>query len=218
MDIVGKLPVVPVSVYSDYTCPWCYVGLQRLERAKRHAADKVTLDVVWKPFEIHPDVPAEGLPFLGLSYPPDRLSAMLDYLQRIAPEEGLDFTKRLQIARLANTHRALLVSAYTQAEEPEAFDRLHRKLFHAYFTEGKDIGDAGVLREIAMAARLDIGRMELALAAGDYESEIEKTTAEARRRGITGTPTFTFGNHQPPVPGAQPTEVLLQAIQQTLGY
>ncbi|NIP60570.1 MAG: DsbA family protein, partial [Gemmatimonadetes bacterium] len=61
--------IVPVSVYSDYTCPWCYVGLRRLDRLREELPEGLELDVTWRPFEIHPEVPREGMPVEDLGYP-----------------------------------------------------------------------------------------------------------------------------------------------------
>ena len=61
---------VNLDVFSDYTCPWCYVGWARLESALRRVPEGVNVDVRWRPYEIHAEVPPEGMPVEDLPYPP----------------------------------------------------------------------------------------------------------------------------------------------------
>lgn len=203
---------VAVAVYSDYTCPWCYIGTVRLDRLESDLPEGVELDVEWKPFEIHPEVPAEGMPVEELGYPPDRWEAMTRELERQAREEGLEMGNR---PKVSNTHRALVASAWAQAEEPEGFEDFHRILFRTYFADGRDLGDPEVLADAAREAGLDVERMNEALEGGEYEEALERTAAEARRLGITGTPTYVFGGRYAAV-GAQPVEGLRRAMEAAL--
>lgn len=200
---------IPVAVYSDYTCPWCYIGLARLEALRSEMAGTAELTVQWKPFEIHPEVPADGMPVAALGYPPEHWEMMMANLRRAAEAEGLAMANR---PKVSNTHRALVASAYAQAEEPEHFERFHHALFRAYFGEGRDLGDPAVVRDVARRSGLDVERMDGALAAGSYEAALRETTEEARRRGITGTPTFVFADRYAAV-GAQPAEELRRVVE-----
>ncbi len=204
--------VLPVTVYSDYTCPWCYIGARRLEKLEEQLGDDVKLQVEWKPFEIHPEVPAEGMPVSDLPYPKEQWEMMMENLRKQAALEGLEMGNR---PKVSNTHHALVASAYVQAEEPDAFEAFHKGLFRAYFTDGRDIGDATVVRDVAREGGVDVEQMEAALEAGTYETSLRQTTAEARQYGITGTPTYVFGGRYAAV-GAQPTEALRQAVETTL--
>lgn len=208
MTQTAERRVIPVSVYSDYTCPWCYIGLERLERLKEQVGDRVELRTEWEPFEIHPEVPPEGMPVSDLPYPPEQWEMMMENLRQVAAQEGLQMGNR---PKVSNTHRALVASAYAQAEEPEHFEDFHRNLFRAYFEQGRDLGDPEVIREVATASGLDTERMERALDAGTYEGSLGDTSARARRYGITGTPTFVFADRYAAV-GAQPTEELRRVV------
>lgn len=203
---------IPVTVYSDYTCPWCYVGARRLERLREELAGEVGLRVEWRPFEIHPEVPPEGMPVEDLPYTPEQWEVMTEALRRHAEAEGLDLGSR---PKVSNTHRALLAATYAQAEEPERFEEFHEALFRAYFAEGRDLGDAAVIRAVARESGMDVEGMEDALEDGRYEPVLEETTTEARRRGITGTPTFVFGDRYAAV-GAQPVEALRRGVEAVL--
>lgn len=204
----GRRHSVTLDVYSDYTCPWCYVGWARLEKALATVGGEVDVDVTWHPFEIHPGVPPEGMPVSELGYPPERWEQMQEALAASAAAEGLEVGNR---PKVSNTHRALVASVYAQTEEPERFPAFHEALFVGYFAEGRDLGDPAVVRTLAERAGLDVAAMEAALEEGRYETALSATTARTRALGITGTPTFVFDEKFAAV-GAQPAEVLVQAF------
>ncbi len=199
---------VHLDVFSDYTCPWCYVGWARLESALRSVPEGVDVDVRWRPYEIHAEVQPEGMPVEDLPYSPEQWAQMQEALRRSAAEEGLDVGKR---PKVSNTHRALMAGEYARVEEAERFPAFHEALFKGYFAEGRDLGDPAVVEDIARSSGLDVGRMTKALDGGEYEGAITATTETARQLGITGTPTYVFDKRFVVV-GAQPTEALLQAI------
>jgi len=203
---------VSVAVYSDYTCPWCYVGARRLERLEEELPPRVVLDVTWKPFEIHPEVPPEGMPVEELGYPEEQWRRMQEHLRRQAAEEGIEVGNR---PKVSNTHQALAASIYAQEEEGDRFAPFHEGLFRAYFTEGRDLGDEEVILAVAREAGLDADALARALEEGRYEPVLEATSREARNRGITGTPTFVFGSRYGAV-GAQPVEGLRRALERAL--
>jgi predicted DsbA family dithiol-disulfide isomerase len=184
----------------------------RLERAAELLRGRVRLEPLWRPFEIHPEVPVAGRPLSSLPYTPDELAAMMENLRRHAAAEGLAFAARSPHSLLANTHRALAAGAYAQREEPERFAEFHHALFRAAFTEDRNVGDPGVLRAVAAASGLDLARLDAALDAGTYEPALREAAAEARRRGITAVPSFDFGGGRLLV-GAHPPEALAQAAE-----
>jgi len=206
------LRTVRLEVFSDYTCPWCYVGWARLENALRRLPDGVSTSIDWRPFEIHPEVPLDGMPVEDLPYPPDVWAQMQDALRRSAAEEGLDVGMR---PKVSNTHRALAAGAYAQAEEPETFPAFHERLFKGYFAEGGDLGDPTVVDRLATEAGIDTQQMNEALSAGRYEAALTHASQDARMMGISGTPTFVF-DRRFATSGAQPTETLLRAFDAAL--
>lgn len=215
----SETTTVELEVFSDYTCPWCYIGWARLERALREvrdgeAGDGVEVDVSWRPFEIHPDVPPEGMSVEELPYPPEVWSRMQDALARNAADEGLEVGER---PKVSNTHRALAAGAYAQAEEPERFPGFHERLFKAYFAEGQDLGDPAVIEAVARSARLDLVRLRRSLDGGSFDRAIAETGEDARRMGITGTPTFVFDGRLAAA-GAQPVSVLVEALDRVVRW
>lgn len=199
---------IRLEVFSDYTCPWCYVGWARLEAALARLPDDLSVEVEWRPFEIHPEVPPEGMPVEDLPYPPDVWARMQDALKQAAASEGLEVGAR---PKVANTRRALMAGAWAQDAHPGIFPRFHERLFTAYFAEGRDLGEAAVLDELAADVGLDVEEMRTALDDGPWSAALELASADARAMGITGTPTFVL-DRRFGLSGAQPAETLLEAI------
>ena len=187
----------------------------RLEQAVGVVSDRTRVRVLWRPFEIHPDVPAGGLPLSALPYTAGELSAMIDNLRRQAAGEGLDFSGLGGERGLINTHRALLAGCYAQEVEPERFDTFHHALFRAHFTEGRNINDDEVLGSLAASSGLDAVQMMAALFEGTFEEVLRETAAEAGRGSITAVPAFRFDGRRLIV-GAQPAAALAKAVEKIL--
>ena len=135
-------PGLKITVFSDYICPFCYIGDARLNRL-RHEYD---LKVNWCFLEIHPETPAEGMHVSKLGYEDAIWKQMVTTLHAMAKEEGLlfkihDFT--------TNSRSALLLAEAVKRERSELFYELHNRLFESLFVDGENIGDRDVLRKIA---------------------------------------------------------------------
>jgi predicted DsbA family dithiol-disulfide isomerase len=178
-------------------------------------SDRARVRVVWKPFEIHPEVPSGGMPLSALPYTAEELSAMIDNLRQHAVAEGLDFSGLGGERGLVNTHRALLAGCYAQEDEPKRFEGFHHAIFRAHFTEGSDINDDEVLKGLAASSGLDVERMMAALDGSTLEEVLRSTTAEAGRRGVTAVPAFRF-NDRHLIVGAQPASALAKAVERIL--
>lgn len=161
------------------------------------------IDVTWKGFEIHPQLPVGGLSrdmlFRGSSF-----RQVEESLKRLADEAGLTLKSPRTIA---NTRMALEAAEF--AREHGAFAELHRRLFEAYFQEGANISEIEVLIKLANDIGMDGVELRQALAERRYREKLEETTDDAHRCGVSGTPTFFIGDRC--VVGAQPYENLRQA-------
>jgi predicted DsbA family dithiol-disulfide isomerase len=193
---------VTVYMYGDYVCPFTYIGDARLRRL----AWEGRLDVRWRPFEIRPAVPPEGLPVRLAGFPPEEWAATVAKVGEMAADMELplsvpDF--------LANSHGALQVAEFARDLGREVFETVHGALFRAYFAEGRNLGDHDVLLAVAREAGLDVGAVESSLEDSRYEDELRRAAQEAERYEITGTPTFLFGRFK--VVGAAPQAVLRDA-------
>lgn len=201
-----------VEVFSDYTCPWCYIGHARLERLRRQERGALELEVTWRPFEIHPDVPEEGMPVEELPYSREKWETMMERLREQAESEGLEIGNRPFVS---NTHEALMAGTWVQSERRDRFPAFHEGLFRAYFAEGRELGDRSVILDVARESGVDPDDLDAALDRGAGEDALEDTRREARRLGISGTPTFVFGGTHAAV-GARPVEALRRAAGRAL--
>lgn len=197
-----------VTVFSDYICPFCYVGDARLEKLKEH----YDLEVDWSFFEIHPDNPPEGKPVSELGYPPEQWQRMMANLEAMVDADGLELAPR---TFTTNSHRALLLAEAAKDLDADIFDRLHKRLFTAYFAETKNIGDEAVLREIAREVGMPDDAVERAFSDESLEQRLKQQQTRAAMLGIQGVPGFLFGKYF--VSGAVPVETLITAAEYSTG-
>ncbi len=203
-----------VEIWSDVVCPWCYIGKRRFEAALQsfeHAGD---VEVEWRSFELNPH--ASSVEESSLEERLSRKYGMTLEQARsanarvtaAAAAEGLDF--RLDIARAGNTldaHR-LIHAAAEVGRQGEVKERL----MQAYFTEGRPIGSADTLTELAEEAGLDRDRAVAALASDELAAAVRADEREAAALGINGVPFFVVDRRYG-VSGAQPSELLLEVLQ-----
>ncbi|MFQ5508301.1 MAG: DsbA family protein [Leptospirillia bacterium] len=194
-----------VTVFSDYVCPFCYVADRRLARL----GEQFDLEVTWRPIEIHPNTPPEGMPLADLGYPRDLWDKMMTHLVNMAAEEKIVLGER---THTYNSHKALLLSESARDAGGDTFTRLHGALFHAYLGQGKNISDIDILRAIATDAGMDEATFERALIEPEYENRLRENYVAARRHGVTGVPAFLIGDKV--IAGAVPLNTLITAAQE----
>ena len=208
-----------IEVYSDVICPWCYIGRRRLEKALAEA-DVTDVRVVWRAYELNPDMPPGGISraeYRTRKFGSLERSRELDArVTAAAVAEGLpiDFD---QIERTPNTfdaHRLIWLAGQDPSTEGLQ-DHLAGALFHAYFAEGLDVGAAEVLSRIAGECGLDTARVDAFLASKEGTTEVLEQEAHARALGIDSVPTFVLDGRYV-ITGAQPAPLLADAIRQVL--
>ncbi len=172
-----------IVAYSDYVCPWCYIGFRRIEQLQRAFG----VHVEWRPFELHPETPKTGARLDGRMGGFARARAYAENIVGIATDSGIDMRMP---AVISNSHRALEAAEF--ARESGGFEAMHSGLFAAYFEEGRDIGDPDVLCEIARACGVDDQGLRQALADETHAARVDELTEVARRDEIMSTPTFVF--------------------------
>jgi predicted DsbA family dithiol-disulfide isomerase len=204
-----------IDVVSDVVCPWCYLGQKRLEHAIAAAAD-VDVSVTWRPYQLDPTIPAEGMDrkaYMRAKFgSEERLREAHARLEALGRDVGIDYAfDAINVS--PNTLDAHRVIRWAGAENPETQNRLVRRLFKLYFEEGKNVGDRAVLVQAAKEAGMDAAVVE-SLLAGDADREgVAEEAATASRMGITGVPCFLF-ERKYAVMGAQEVSTLSDAIRQ----
>jgi Predicted dithiol-disulfide isomerase involved in polyketide biosynthesis len=191
-----------LTIFSDYVCPWCYVGQGVVNRLS--AEREVEID--WRPFYLRPDTPPEGMDL------PDYVKAHMAEtnarLKQMATTAGLEmvFATRMPNTRLAH-------EATEYAREKGKLIEFHRLVFDQFYGHGRDISHWDVLREAAVAAGLDADEMQREVEAGKYTELVNAQVEEAQEIGVSGVPTYVL-NGRYAIVGAQPYEAFLQALQQ----
>ncbi|MDH5738903.1 MAG: DsbA family oxidoreductase [Nitrospira sp.] len=203
-----------VDVYSDVICPWCYVGKRRLERALQQVGATVKTRVVWKPFQLNPTMPQQGMDrrqYLDAKFGgPEAAQSIYDQVAAAGAAERIPFAFD-RIARTPNTFSAhrLIWLAGRQGKQ----DALVEALFHRYFVEGGDIGSIETLSLAAAQAGLDRAAVETFLAGDEGVETVKAEEVAGHRLGIRGVPYFVInGAHA--LSGAQPPEQFLAVFRQ----
>ncbi|MCC7117746.1 MAG: DsbA family oxidoreductase [Anaerolineales bacterium] len=190
-----------LTVYSDYVCPWCYVGqgvVTQLEQAYQ-------VEVEWRPYYLRPDTPPEGLPL------PDyvlraRANGSEDRLAQLANQNGLTYRPS---DRLYNTRLAHEATEY--AREHGQANEFHRLVFEQVFVAGADPANWSVLRSTAEAAGLNGAEMQTAVESGKYTQAVADQVQMAYQIGVQSVPTYVI-NDKYAIVGAQPYEAFKQAL------
>ncbi len=194
-----------VTVFSDYICPFCYIGFYRVEQLKKN----YDLEVEWRPFEIHPETPKEGMDLNNLPYPKEYLDMMKANIKKLADDVGIS----LKLSeKLPNSRIALYLSEF--ARKKGKFDDFHKLVFDSYWKDGKDIGDQVFLLGLAETVGLKRNEILDYINSEEPKSELTKALKDLKQYGINGVPTFIFGDKI--VVGAQPYDVFKKLIENTL--
>lgn len=203
--------MIKLDIFSDPVCPWCYIGKANLDRALEAAPDH-PFQIEWHPFQLNPGMPAEGVDraeYLEAKFG-GKAKAVEIYarVEQAARDAGLtiDFSSIKTMPNTLNAHR-LIHWAGLEGRQTAIVS----SLFRAYWREGRNIGDAAVLTEIAESAGMDRALTQRLLATDEDTEALKARDIHARQRGVTGVPCFIIAN-QYVVSGAQPPQVWADVI------
>ncbi|MEZ0067771.1 putative DsbA family dithiol-disulfide isomerase [Streptacidiphilus sp. MAP12-20] len=203
-----------VEIYSDIACPWCYIGKRRFDRALAAFDGAADVEVVYRPYQLVPDAPAEASPhraWLEERYGPQS-RAMDDRVAAIGKQEGIvyDFDAALHVNTI-HGHRLLWLAEHEYGAAVQA--ELKERLLAAHFSDGVDVADFAALADVAVAAGMDRARVDAFLPSEEGRVETERELDHARNIGVSAVPTFVFDSKYA-VQGAQETETFLAALRQ----
>ena len=205
---------IVVDVVSDVVCPWCYLGKARLDRAIAEVSGEMLVTVNWRPYQLNPDLPPEGVDHKA------HLAAKLggaaavsqahERLTDLGKQDGIafDFDAVKMSPNTLDAHR-LLRWAAAEGRQNEVVSAL----FRAYFEEGRNVGDRAVLRDIAAKNGLDAAVIDALFASDADKDSVGEEIGMARDMGVSGVPCFIIDS-QYAVMGAQPVDVLANAFRE----
>jgi len=200
-----------ITVYSDVICPWCFVGKRRLEAALSGEAMPAQIRFTWRPFELNPDMPADGMERRSYrarkfgearSAEPDR--KMAETGREVGIEFAFDRMQRTPNTRLA--HRLIW-----EADRQKRQDAVVERLFHGYFEEALDIGSPEILARLAAESGLEADGVQAALTGADSLDAVTHLEQQGHRLGIQGVPFFILLQKYQ-VSGPQPPEFWRDAL------
>jgi len=203
---------ITIDVYADVVCPWCYIGVRRLEQAlATHAGTRV--ERRWRPFQLRPEMPSKGEAWQAFVAEKlggeDRAAAAFEHVTELGHHDGIDFRFDL-VTRAPNTadaHR-LVLFARAQGREWAVADALLR----AYFSEGRDLNDRDDLLAVAAGAGLDTTEVDALLAGDEHVDDVLESQRIAKRLGVTGVPFYVIDDRYG-VSGAQPVETFERVLE-----
>ena len=206
-----------IDIISDVVCPWCYIGKRRIEAALELYAEQnpgaAKPTVTWRPFQLNPDLPAEGMSrqeYVTRKFGAARGKEVYARVAGVGETVGIAFAFD-KIARQPNTLAAH--SLIGLALQFGLQDQVKEALLRAYFIDGVDLTKTENLAAIATAAGLDQAAVEKCLADPRARAAVEEEDNRARAIGVQGVPFFIF-NGKVAVSGAHEPEALLDAMRQ----
>jgi len=208
MDVGQRIDIV-----SDAICPWCYIGKRQLERALAMLAPEgLHFSVHWNPFQLNPDMPKEGrdrAAYRAMKFGSAEKARQIDARVGGAAEAvGLAFRQDLML-RTPNTldaHRLIWLAGKEGVQ-----DAVMEAVFAAYFTQGRDIGEAAVLADCAAEAGMDRSAVAEFLKGDVAAQEMLAADRAAREAGVNGVPSFFLDGYGM-FSGAMPAETMADAL------
>jgi predicted DsbA family dithiol-disulfide isomerase len=206
---------IKIDFVSDVVCPWCAVGLASLQQAIDRLGDDVAVDLHFQPFELNPQMAAEGEDIdehITRKYgsTPEQLAQNREAIRARGAALGFTFGTRQRIYNTFDAHRLLHWAALESHEKEIA---LKHALLRAYFTDGEDVSSHATLARIAAEAGLDADRAQQILASDEYADDVRAQERFYTERGIRAVPSIII-NDRHLISGGQPVEVFEQALRQ----
>ena len=207
-----------IDFVSDVSCPWCVIGLKSLETALTKLKGEVAVDLHFQPFELNPQMGAEGqdiMEHIAEKYgsSPTDIERNRENIRARGAELGFEFNmqKRGRIYNTFDAHRLLHWAGTVGKQEA-----LKNALFSAYFTDGRNPGDHAVLLDVAQKVGLDVTRAGQILESDEFSAEVRGREKFYADRGIRAVPSVII-NDQHLIQGGQPAEVFERALRQLAG-
>lgn len=206
-----------IDVWSDFVCPFCYIGKTILDDALRELPEQEKVEVHYRSYQLDPDATYDPEKSFTETFselkqiPVEQVKQMNAQIAARAKEVGLNYNfADMKYSNTFDSHR-LLQYAKTEGKEEELTERL----FYAYFTESRLLSDHETLLQLAEEVGLDRDKVKQVLSSDQYKEEVLSDIGLAYQIGVRGVPYFVFNNKYA-VSGAQPKEVFVEVLQKVL--
>ena len=206
-----------ITYWSDYACPYCYIGETRLKKALKDI--NIPVEVEMKSFQLDPSAPVKSngdtqtrfANKYGISFA--QAGVQIEVISRMGRSEGLDF--RYATTLFTNTMDAHRLTKLAQSKNDSALtERLIENLFRAYFTDNKELADIELLQSIGETSGLDSSEVKNLLSSNQFEEQVINDEREAFERGIHGVPFYIIGDNRYTISGTQNADLMRETILQ----
>lgn len=204
-----------VEIWSDFACPFCYIGKKRFEKALNNFKHSDQVEVTYKAYQLNPTAPKEmqGTAYesfaKGHGTTPEKAKEKFAMFTANAKTVGLEYN--YDIIQMTNTFDAHRVAKYANTVNLE--HKLTDRFMKAYFTEGKNLADYPTLIKLATEIGLNEKDVKRVLEENDYADLVKEQMTEGRQIGVRGVPFFVLSRKYG-VSGAQQQDYFEQALQQ----
>ena len=211
-----------ITYWSDYACPYCYIGAARLKKAIAQLPEWADAEIEMKAFQLDPtagehaagDTQTRFAKKYGISF--EEAGRRIAGISQLGIAEGLDF--RYAATRFTNTMDAHRLTKLAQSKgDPALAEKVIEALFRAYFSDNRELADKALLQSIGEACGLDAAEVKEVLETDKYRREVIRDEQEAAANGIYAVPFFVVGAYA--ISGAQSVEgmksTLLRAMRES---
>ncbi|MFJ7737039.1 DsbA family protein [Lysinibacillus sp. NPDC097287] len=204
-----------IEIFSDFTCPFCYIGKRELELAIETAGYAGQVEIEYKTYQIGPETPKGNTPSLyeGMAA---KFDASIDDVKEMtkgiamrAAKVGLHYN--FEDMKTAHTEKAHRLAKWTKQFGKEA--AFTEALMSGYFTAGKDLNDDAFLLEVTADLNLSVESAKSVLTSNDFIEALDKDRYDAQQIGVQSVPFFVFENRYG-IKGAEPNEVFIRTLHQ----
>ncbi len=200
-----------ITVYSDYVCPFCYLGRASLSRYQSEREEPIQID--WHPFDLRS----------GKRTPDGHIDHSVDdgkddayfeqakaSVRRLQAQYDVEMT--LDLAIEIDSLNAQLAAYYVkQHASYDTWLDFDTEIFEALWRDGRDIGDEDVLCELAANVGIDADEIRSALDDDTLRAALTEQFTTAQQAGVTGVPTFAYDGHA--ARGAVPPQQLRRLVE-----
>ena len=208
-----------ITYWSDYACPYCYIGEARLKKAIADIPELKDVEIEMKPFQLDPsagehaagDTQTRFAHKYGISM--QEAGETIEHISQMGIAEGLDF--KYATTLFTNTMDAHRLTKLAQSKnDPQLVEQVIEALFKAYFTDNKELADKELLQKIGEDAGLDAEEVKEVLSSDKYKDEVLLDEREAARYGIHAVPFFVVGQYG--ISGAQSVDGMKATIMKVM--
>lgn len=205
-----------IELWSDYTCPYCYIGKRRLEMALEQLGLSNEVSIELKSYQLDSNLlETEGMNIL--EHFKHKYNLELDEVTELVEEIGRQAEEVDLVYNFANMKQQSTFDAHRlvkYAYEKNKGELMSERLLTAYFAEAAEISKYDVLLNLAQEVDLDQEEVINLLNLNNYAKKVQDDIEEAKELEVQGVPFFIFDDKYA-LSGLHSLEDFIEVIEQT---